>query len=158
MFVDRHNFYYCLTCFMFEWILAETPGEPNWAYWTLSNLFYMFNHCNHIIVGTYFSVLFFYLLSYLYWFEDMCLKLMHEWTILKDFLKPQSNHNIILEGTIPNPNGIKVGPCEGWSVALKHSRCLIPGGDSIILRLVPPEAIRTLYGPQAQQCSCHLTS
>ena len=54
---------------MFESILAETPDEPNGAFWTLINLFYIFNHRNPPgIVDIFLLLYYYYLLLYSYYF------------------------------------------------------------------------------------------
>ena len=68
---------------MFELLLAATPDEPNGAFWTFSNLFHIFNHCNPPgIVDIYLFALFiiFILLLYdcIHINIDVCLKLVYE--------------------------------------------------------------------------------
>ena len=73
LFIFLHNsFYYHLTYFMFELTLAETPSEPDGAFWTLSNLFHIFNHCNPPRIVDIFTalLLLFTIIFILFW--DVC--------------------------------------------------------------------------------------
>ena len=57
---------------MFELILAETPDEPNGAFWAIIDLFHIFNHCNPSGIVDIFTALLLSFTVIFIFFWDVC--------------------------------------------------------------------------------------